>query len=275
MPIEFTKMHGIGNDFIVINALDEPLGLSTEEIRRLSHRRFGIGFDQLLVVEPPTCDEAEFNYRIFNADGGEVENCGNGARCFARYVTDKALTSSAQIPVMTSTGLMTLTVCENGLVTVSMDTPVFEPAQIPFDADRVSASYAIEVAGEQIEAGAVAVGNPHVVLQVASSDQADVERLGPLLESHHRFPNRVNAGFMQVDSRSEIHLRVFERGVGETLACGTGACAAVAVGIRQGVLNREVTVHLRGGDLQVQWADDTAPVLMTGPGETVFEGRLE
>jgi diaminopimelate epimerase len=275
MPIEFTKMHGIGNDFIVINALDEPLGLSTEEIRRLSHRRFGIGFDQLLVVEPPTCDEAEFNYRIFNADGGEVENCGNGARCFARYVTDKALTSSAQIPVMTSTGLMTLTVCENGLVTVSMDTPVFEPAQIPCDADRVSASYAIEVAGEQIEAGAVAVGNPHVVLQVASSDQADVERLGPLLESHHRFPNRVNAGFMQVDSRSEIHLRVFERGVGETLACGTGACAAVAVGIRQGVLDREVTVHLRGGDLQVQWADDTAPVLMTGPGETVFEGRLE
>ena len=275
MPIEFTKMHGIGNDFIVINALDEPLALSAGDIRRLSHRRFGIGFDQLLVIEPPTCEAAEFTYRIFNADGGEVENCGNGARCFARYVTDKGLTNSTQIPVMTSTGLMTLMVGSNGLVTVSMATPVFEPVQIPFDVDRISDSYTLEVSGEQLEVGAVALGNPHLVLQVVSTDQVDVERLGPMLESHHRFPNRVNAGFMQVDSRSEIQLRVFERGVGETLACGTGACAAVAVGIRQGVLDREVTVHLRGGDLQVQWADDTAPVLMTGPGETVFEGRLE
>ncbi len=275
MPIEFTKMHGIGNDFIVINALEKPLALTNEEISRLAHRRFGIGFDQLLVVEPPSSAEAEFNYRIYNADGGEVENCGNGARCFARYVTDKALTTSDNIRVMTSTGLMTLKVKDDGLVTVSMEPPVFEPDQVPFVADKKQTSYPIEVAGEQLNVGAVAVGNPHVVLQVVSTENADVERLGPLLESHQRFPNRVNAGFMQVDSRSEIHLRVYERGVGETLACGTGACAAVAVGIKQGVLDRDVTVHLKGGDLQVQWADDTAPVLMTGPGETVFEGRLE
>ncbi len=275
MPIEFTKMHGIGNDFIVINALEKPLALTNEEISRLAHRRFGIGFDQLLVVEPPSSAEAEFNYRIYNADGGEVENCGNGARCFARYVTDKALTTSDNIRVMTSTGLMTLKVKDDGLVTVSMEPPVFEPDQVPFVADKKQTSYPIEVAGEQLNVGAVAVGNPHVVLQVVSTENADVERLGPLLESHQRFPNRVNVGFMQVDSRSEIHLRVYERGVGETLACGTGACAAVAVGIKQGVLDRDVTVHLKGGDLQVQWADDTAPVLMTGPGETVFEGRLE
>ncbi len=275
MPIDFTKMHGIGNDFIVINALERPFSLSREEIRRLSHRRFGVGFDQLLVVEPPESDDAEFTYRIYNADGGEVENCGNGARCFARYVTDKGLTNSQSIRVMTSTGLMTLVVNDDEQVTVAMETPEFEPRNVPFKAEKTQDRYQLDVAGDQLEVGAVSIGNPHVVLQVASVEHAAVERLGPLMESHERFPNRVNVGFMQIDSRNEIRLRVYERGVGETLACGTGACAAVAVGIKQGVLDRDVTVHLTGGDLQVQWADDTAPVMMTGPGETVFEGRLE
>lgn len=275
MPIEFTKMHGIGNDFIVINALERAMPFSVEDIRLLSHRRFGIGFDQLLVIEPSSVPEAEFTYRIYNADGGEVENCGNGARCFARYVTDKGLTSSAQIPVMTSTGLMTLSIREDGLVTVAMDKPEFEPAAVPFLAEAESAEYSIEVNGENIQAGVAAVGNPHVVTKVPSVDAVDIDIVGAALESHERFPKRVNAGFMQLEGRDEIRLRVFERGVGETLACGTGACAAVAVGVRQGVLNREVTVHLRGGDLQVQWQDDNAQMLMTGPCATVFEGRLE
>lgn len=275
MPIDFTKMHGIGNDFIVINALDEPLPFDKEQIKRLAHRRFGIGFDQLLVVEPASHEVAEFNYRIFNADGGEVENCGNGARCFARYVRDKGLTSSDRIPVMTSTGLMTLTVNDDGQVTVSMDTPRLRPDQVPFLADTVEQRYTLTVGDDDFEVGVASIGNPHVVLQVDSVDTAEVQRLGPLIETHPRFPNRVNVGFMQIVKRDEIYLRVFERGVGETLACGTGACAAVAVGIHQKVLDREVTVHLKGGDLVVQWADDNAAVLMTGPCETVFEGRLE
>ncbi len=275
MPIEFTKMHGIGNDFIVINALSGPMPLDTDAIRRLSHRRFGIGFDQLLVVEPSTSKDAEFNYRIFNADGGEVENCGNGARCFARFVRDKGLTTSERIPVMTSTGLMTLAVLADGQVTVSMDTPRLHPDEVPFIADAEASYYQLEVDGECVQVGVASIGNPHVVLQVDSVDEAPLEKIGPLVESHQRFPERVNVGFMQVMQPDEIALRVFERGVGETLACGTGACAAVAVGINQGLLDREVTVHLRGGDLNVHWADKQAPVLMTGPCETVFEGRLE
>jgi diaminopimelate epimerase len=275
MPIDFTKMHGIGNDFIVINALQAPLPFDRDEIRRLSHRRFGIGFDQLLVVEPSTTEDAEFSYRIFNADGGEVENCGNGARCFARFVREKGLTSSERIPVMTSTGLMTLIVHEDGQVTVSMETPQLHPDQVPFTADTQAGRYTLDVDTEQVEVGVASIGNPHVVLQVASVDTAPVERLGPLIEKHPRFPNRVNVGFMQVVGTDEIALRVFERGVGETLACGTGACAAVVVGIDQGLLGREVLVHLKGGDLVVQWADNEAPIKMTGPCETVFEGRLD
>lgn len=275
MPLEFTKMHGIGNDFIVINALERPLSLSTGEIQRLSHRRFGIGFDQVLVIEPATTLDAEFNYRIFNADGSEVENCGNGARCFARYVIDKGLTTSNEIAVSTATGLMRLSNNDDGQVTVKMEVPEFSPADVPFIADEEQDTYQLAIDGGLLSVGVVALGNPHVVTTVSAVRTAQVEKLGPLLESHERFPNRVNAGFMEIVSREEIHLRVYERGVGETLACGTGACAAVAVGIRQGVLDPEVQVHLEGGDLQVIWSSEKAPILMTGPCETVFEGRLE
>ncbi|MEM7255859.1 MAG: diaminopimelate epimerase [Pseudomonadota bacterium] len=275
MPIEFTKMHGIGNDFIVINAIDEPMPFDAQEIRRLSHRRFGIGFDQLLVVEPASTPAAEFNYRIYNADGGEVENCGNGARCFARYVRDKGLTKSDRIPVMTSAGPMTLAINNDGQVTVAMEKPQLHPDNVPFVAEAEATQYELAVDSEMLSVGVAAVGNPHVVLPVASVDSAPVERLGPLIETHERFPNRVNVGFMQVMQRDEIALRVFERGVGETLACGTGACAAVVVGINQGLLDKRVTVHLRGGDLDVHWADYESAVMMTGPCETVFEGRLE
>lgn len=275
MPIEFTKMHGIGNDFVVINALQAPLALDRQTIRQLSHRRLGIGFDQLLVVEPATTAEAEFNYRIFNADGGEVENCGNGARCFARYVREKGLTQSDNITVMTSTGMLTLTVNKDSSVTVTMETPGLHPRQVPFLADTVADRYELLVGDERFQVGVASMGNPHVVLSVESIENVEVDRLGPLIESHERFPERVNVGFMQVQGRDEISLRVFERGVGETLACGTGACAAVVVGINQGLLDREVKVHLQGGDLDVRWVDNHAPIYMTGPCETVFEGRLE
>ncbi len=275
MPLNFTKMHGLGNDFIVINALDQPLLLTRQEIQRLSHRKFGIGFDQLLVVEPATSSDAEFNYRIFNSDGGEVENCGNGARCFARFVIDKGLTTNHEISVSTSAGLMRLTARDDGLVTVRMERPQFTPSKVPFLAEREADSYQIDVGGQTIDAGVVAVGNPHVVTTVEATATAPVDHLGPLLESHARFPARVNVGFMQVDTRKEIHLRVYERGVGETMACGTGACAAVVVGIKQGLLDTEVLVHLTGGDLWVNWSNEEAPIMMTGPSETVFEGRLE
>ena len=275
MPVEFTKMHGLGNDFIVINALERQFELSSAEISRLAHRRTGVGFDQLLIVEPPNGEGADFTYRIFNADGGEVENCGNGARCFARYVTDRGLTDKKDITVSTSGGLMELTVLDHSSVLVRMGIPLFEPDEVPFEAPAVSTSYDLDVGGEQLEVGVVSVGNPHAVTQVKDVQRAEVERLGQLIESHERFPNRVNAGFMQIESRTEIALRVYERGVGETMACGTGACAAVVVGIVQGLLDRQVNVQLAGGDLQVRWMDNSAQIEMIGPSETVFEGRLE
>ena len=275
MPFEFTKMHGLGNDFIVINALEKPFELAGGEISKLAHRRTGIGFDQLLIVEPAGDSGADFTYRIFNADGGEVENCGNGARCFARYVTERGLTDKKDITVATSGGLMELTVLDDSSVSVRMGNPVFEPSGVPFEASGLSTSYDLDVDGEQLEVGVVSVGNPHAVTQVKDVQRAEVQRLGRLIEGHERFPNRVNAGFMQVESRSEIALRVFERGVGETMACGTGACAAVVVGIVQGLLDRQVDVHLAGGDLQVRWMDNSAQIEMIGPGETVFEGRLD
>lgn len=275
MPFEFTKMHGLGNDFIVVNALENRFELSTSEISQLAHRRTGVGFDQLLIVEPPGDSGADFTYRIFNADGGEVENCGNGARCFARYVTDRGLTDKKDISVSTACGLMELTVLDHSKVLVRMEVPQFEPSEVPFIANGFSTSYDLDVAGTQLEVGVVSMGNPHAVTRVADVQRAEVERLGPLIENHERFPNRVNAGFMQVDSRTEISLRVFERGVGETMACGTGACAAVVVGIVQGLLDRDVIVHLAGGDLQIRWLDNSARVEMIGPSQTVFEGRLD
>jgi len=271
--VNFTKMHGLGNDFIVINNLDGSVQLKKQRIRELSDRRTGVGFDQLLVIEPASIEAAEFNYRIFNADGGEVEHCGNGARCFARYVYDKGLTNNRSIPVNTTAGLITLHLLENGDVTVNMGVPIFVPSAIPFDAPSEQNFYKINVGDATLNVGAAAIGNPHVLLQVDDVGTAPVETLGPLLESHKSFPNRVNVGFMQIIDAGNIKLRVFERGVGETRACGTGACAAVAIGHKQGLLDKAVNVTLSGGPLSIVWKDFQSSIEMTGACSTVFEGQ--
>lgn len=273
--LRFTKMHGLGNDFIVIDAVTEPFEPTTEQVRAWGHRHFGVGFDQLLLVEPARDEVTDFRYRIWNSDGGEVEQCGNGARCFARFVRDKGLTEKEEVVVETASGIITLKIQPNGWVTVNMGAPILQPVEIPFVADAQAEQYALEVDGETVSVGAVSMGNPHVVVTVTQLDDATVSRLGPKLEQHERFPQRVNAGFMEIVNRSEIKLRVHERGAGETLACGTGACAAVVAGIVQGKLDRKVTAHLRGGDLSIEWAGGDAPVMMTGPAATVFEGVIE
>ncbi|RDB42184.1 diaminopimelate epimerase [Halomonas sp. DQ26W] len=274
MLLHFTKMHGLGNDFMVIDLVTQRARLRDEQVRQLADRRFGIGFDQLLVVEPPRDPDMDFRYRIFNADGSEVENCGNGARCFARFVRDQRLTHKHEIHVETAGGPLTLLVEDDGQVTVDMGVPRFAPQALPFEADGDLLRHELEVDGERVEVGAVSMGNPHVVLRVDDVERAPVERLGPAIEHHPRFPRRVNVGFMEVVSPHEIRLRVHERGSGETLACGTGACAAVACGIRQGLLESPVTVHLRGGDLRIEWPVEEAPLRMTGPAESVFDGRV-
>ncbi|TDR51912.1 diaminopimelate epimerase [Halomonas ventosae] len=274
MLLHFTKMQGLGNDFMVVDLVTQRARLADDQIRQLADRRFGIGFDQLLVVEPPRDPEMDFRYRIYNADGSEVENCGNGARCFARFVRDQRLTHKREIHVETAGGPLTLLVEDDGRVRVDMGAPRFAPGALPFDAAEDRPLHPLEVDGEHLEVGVVSMGNPHAVLRVDDVDTAPVERLGPALEAHPRFPRRVNVGFMQVISAHEIRLRVYERGSGETLACGTGACAAVASGIRQGLLKSPVTVHLRGGDLDIEWAGGDASLIMTGPAERVFDGRV-
>ncbi|MFC3285622.1 diaminopimelate epimerase [Litchfieldella rifensis] len=274
MLLHFTKMHGLGNDFMVVDLVTQRARLRDEQIRALADRHFGIGFDQLLVVEPPLDPDMDFRYRIFNADGSEVENCGNGARCFARFVRDQRLTHKREIRVETRGGPLTLRSEDDGRVSVDMGTPRFAPEALPFIADEESLTHVLDVEGECVTIAVVSVGNPHAVLRVDDVDDAPVAHLGPLIEAHPRFPQRVNVGFMQIVSRQEIRLRVFERGSGETLACGTGACAAVACGIRQGLLDSPVTVHLRGGDLTITWAGGVASLLMTGPAERVFDGRV-
>lgn len=268
-------MHGLGNDFVVIDAVTEPFEPTTEQVQFLGDRNFGIGFDQLLLVEPPRSEETDFRYRIWNSDGSEVEQCGNGARCFARFVQHRGLTEKDVVVVETASGIITLKIQPNGWVTVDMGAPVLEPEQIPFVAESQADSYTIDVDGESLQVGAVSMGNPHVVVTVDKLADQLVERLGPKLESHPRFPQRVNAGFMEIVSRSEIKLRVYERGAGETLACGTGTCGAVVAGILQGALDHEVQAHLRGGDLSIRWEGGDAPVMMSGPAETVFEGVIE
>ncbi|MEE9343271.1 MAG: diaminopimelate epimerase [Gammaproteobacteria bacterium] len=274
MDIEFTKMHGIGNDFVVINAMQQPFALTLEQVRHIADRRFGIGCDQLLVVEPATIGIADFKYRVFNADGHEVEQCGNGARCFAHYVRAKKLTDKTVIPVETASGLIELTLLENSHVRVNMGTPIFDPESIPFEANTQADRYAITVNDETMDIGAVSMGNPHAVLEVVDIDHTPVERLGANIEAHRRFPDHVNVGFMQVLDRNNIKLRVWERGAGETLACGTGACAAVVIGQIQGLLDETVRVTLTGGQLVVSWAGENHPVLMTGPASFVFEGKI-
>lgn len=269
-------MHGLGNDFVVIDGINQSFQPDPEVIRFLANRRFGVGCDQVLLIEPPETDAAEFRYRIFNSDGGEVEQCGNGARCFARFVYDRGLTSHTRIPVETMSGLIELQLNDtNDLVTVNMGVPVLQPIQIPFEADQVAISYSLEVDGRKLEIAAVSMGNPHAVLVVDNVDRAEVNQLGPLVESHPRFPRRTNVGFMQIEDEHRIRLRVYERGAGETLACGTGACAAVVAGSIQGRLQSPVTVSLPGGELVIQWNGSHNPVYMTGPATHVFEGQIE
>jgi len=275
MAIAFTKMQGLGNDFVVINCIDNQFEPEPDIIRRIADRRFGIGCDQVLLVESPLAADADFRYRIFNADGGEVEQCGNGARCFVRYVRDHGLTDKDEIAVETASGMIYPRLESDGSVTVNMGVPRFEPGEIPFTAEVRQDRYTLEVDDREIEIGVVSMGNPHAVQLVDDVDTAPVTTLGPLIERHQRFPNRVNAGFMQVVNRNEIRLRVFERGAGETLACGTGACAAVVVGRQMGLLDDTVNTHLAGGTLHIRWQGEGHPVWMRGPAVTVFEGSLD
>jgi diaminopimelate epimerase len=275
MQLRFVKMHGLGNDFVVLDGVRQQITLGTEQVRFLADRHFGIGCDQLLIVEPAPTPDTLFRYRIFNADGSEVEQCGNGARCFARFVRDEGLTDATTIPVMTAAGRIVLHVEDDGEVTVDMGIPRLEPSEIPFEAERRERGYALYADGAFHTISAVSMGNPHAVLRVEDVDTAPVETLGPAIESHPRFPNRVNVGFMQVVAPDHIRLRVYERGAGETLACGTGACAAVVAGRLHGWLVDTVKVDLPGGRLTIHWQGEGRHVTMTGPATRVFEGRIE
>lgn len=282
MKLKFTKMHGAGNDFIVIDAINQTVAFKPEQWRRLADRRFGIGADQILVVEKSDSAAVDFRYRIFNADGGEVEQCGNGARAFAKFVTDKGLTDKRQIRVETMSGIIAPSLEEDGRITVNMGAPTLLPVQVPFDdrgldsrQDHQAAIWPLDVNGKTTEIVVVSMGNPHAVQIVSDSDAAPVSLDGPAIENHPRFPRRVNAGFMQIVDRNHIRLRVYERGSGETLACGTGACAAVVAGIQMGRLDSPVNVSTRGGELSISWGGDSEPVMLTGPAEEVFEGVVE
>lgn len=272
--MNFSKMHGLGNDFMVIDAVTQNVHLSTEMIKRLADRYTGVGFDQLLVVEPPYAPDTDFHYRIFNADGSEVQQCGNGARCFARFVRLKGLTKKRTLKVSTMKGNIVLVVNDDETVRVNMGQPIFEPNKVPFKAVKEEKTYIIRAQERTILCGVASMGNPHCVLQVDNVITAEVEKLGPLLEQHERFPERANIGFMHIIDRNNINLRVFERGVGETQACGTGACAAVAVGISQGLLNSKVKVNLPGGKLVIEWQGVNKPLYMTGPATHVYDGFI-
>ncbi len=272
--IQFSKMHGLGNDFVVIDAISQTPHLDTEQIQALADRHTGIGFDQLLLVERSHRNDADFRYRIFNANGGEVAQCGNGVRCFARFVRDKGLTTKDEIAVETSSGLVYPRIESDGQVRVNMGVPDFDPATLPFRATR-QPRYSLSVDAQRITLGAVSMGNPHAVVVVDEIDSAPVDTLGPAISHHDAFPCQVNAGFMQILNPGHIRLRVFERGAGETRACGTGACAAVAVGRLWQQLQKEVTVDLPGGQLLIRWDDPDSPLWMTGPATHVFEGTIE
>jgi diaminopimelate epimerase len=282
MRLRFTKMQGAGNDFVMLDGIAQRFSLDAEQLRRLADRRFGVGADQILLVEASDRPGIDFRYRIFNADGGEVEQCGNGARCFVKFVRDRGLTDARTIRVETRGGLIEPRLHDDGTVTVDMGVPVFEPAQVPFDAAGLVARehgaarlWPLEVAGRTVELDVMSIGNPHAVQLVADADAAPVAVEGPQIEQHPRFALRVNAGYMQVLDRHAIRLRVWERGAGETLACGTGACAAAVAGIRRGALDSPLTVRARGGDLRIEWRGDGHPVRMTGPAVKVFDGEIE
>lgn len=274
MRLRFTKMHGLGNDFVMIDAISQKFAITSERARILADRHFGIGCDQVLVVEPPRSPDMDFRYRIFNQNGNEVENCGNGARCFAIFVRQRRLTGKRIIRAETAAGELVLHVHADNRVTVDMGTPVLAPAAIPFLESQEAAAYSLSLPDRALTIGAVSMGNPHAVTVVDSVDDCDVEVLGPLVEQHASFPRRVNAGFMQIITRKHVKLRVYERGAGETLACGTGACAAVVAGRLQELLDSEVIVELPGGELSIQWLGEGQPVMMTGPATTVFHGQI-
>jgi diaminopimelate epimerase len=275
MKFHFTKMQGLGNDFVVIDAINQQLDLTDRQYRQIADRHFGIGCDQILLIEPAQLENTDFHYRIFNADGSEVEQCGNGARCFARFVRDKGLSHKQTIPVGTTAGPILLTLEADGQVRVDMGLPILEPEQIPFRAAARAATYPLKLADQTLTISAVSMGNPHAVIRVESVATTQVERLGPLIEHHPDFPQRVNAGFMQWVDRHTIKLRVYERGAGETLACGTGACAAVVAGRLLGILDERVEVQLPGGELVIEWQGENSSVLMSGPATAVFEGSIE
>lgn len=282
MKLTFTKMHGAGNDFIVVDAINQDVNLSPEQWRRLADRRFGIGADQILVVERPVTEGVDFRYRIFNSDGGEVEQCGNGARAFARFVSDKGLSGERSIRVETMKGVIAPRLEDDGSVTVDMGAPRLDPAEVPFDAagldglpEGEDTTWPLTVGGKTVFVSVVSMGNPHAVQVVENVDTAPVENMGPAIETHPRFPQKVNAGFMQVVDRHHVKLRVFERGAGETLACGTGSCAAVVAGIRRGLLDSPVRVSARGGELSIAWDGVGQPIYLSGPAVTVFEGEVE
>ena len=274
MLMKFTKMHGLGNDFVAIDAVTQNVRITASMVRRLADRKTGIGCDQVLIIEPPSAVDVDFNYRIFNCDGAEVEQCGNGARCLARFVHDRQLTGKKSIKVQTSNRVMTLNLISKNLVAVDMGIPELDPPAIPFQASEPAPLYDIEVNGQVQRIAAVSMGNPHAVVTVADVEAAPVAELGAALESHERFPNRVNVGFMQIVDRTEIKLRVFERGVGETEACGSGACAAAVAAIQQQLVDSPVTVHLTRGSLKIDWKGSGHPLIMSGPAKTVFHGRI-
>ncbi|MBL4782464.1 MAG: diaminopimelate epimerase [Porticoccaceae bacterium] len=274
MYIRFTKMHGLGNDFVVIDAVTQDVTMSDKLARRLADRNTGIGCDQILLVEPPSRPDVDFKYRIFNADGSEVSQCGNGARCFAKFVRDRRLTGKSLLSVETLAGTLQLSIDNKQSYTATLGIPNFEPSQIPFTADQCAPTYPVEAAGQCLEIAALSLGNPHAVLRVANIQQAPIDELGPLLESHSRFPERVNVGFMEIMTRHEINLRVYERGAGETQACGSGACAAAVAGIAQDLLDSPVKVNLPGGSLTIIWQGENQPVSVTGPATTVYQGRI-
>lgn len=275
MLLKFTKMQGLGNDFMVVNAVTQKIFFNHNLIKKLADRHFGVGFDQLLVVEPPYDPEVDFHYRIFNADGSEVQMCGNGARCFARFVIDHGLTNKKEINVTTVSGKLRLKVNDDGTVTVNMGAPNFTPAALPFDVPEQQKSYELPLRdGGKVSGGAVSMGNPHFVTFWDDVNTAPVETLGPELEAHPQFPERVNVGFAEVSGEHSLNLRVFERGCGETLACGSGACAAVSVAILQGRVKSPVTVNLRGGTLKLSWDGQSGPVMMTGDAVRVYEGSI-
>ena len=281
MQLSFTKMQGAGNDFVVIDATRAPFRATSEQLRRLGDRRFGVGADQILVVESSNAPDVDFRYRIFNNSGDEVEHCGNGARCLVRFVHDKGLSAKKTLRVETVNNLLELRLQDDGRVTVDMNRPVFEHALIPFDANGLAPRamggfelWPLALAGATVEVAVLSMGNPHAVQLVADVDRAPVAQIGPQVECHPRFARKVNAGFLQIVSRGAVRLRVHERDAGETLACGTGACAAVVAGIRLGLLDAAVEVQTRGGTLRVEWAGGASHVLMTGPAETVFEGTF-